>query len=501
MLQTADLDLKLDRAAYERVFRPLRDRLALLQRSVFEAGIPVVVLFEGWDAAGKGDCIEKLVGRIDPRGYEVHYIQEPTEEENLRPFLWRFWAKLPGRGGMGIFDRSWYRRVLSERVEGEVSRKRWERSFDEIAQFERMLADDGTLIVKFWLHISRVEQRRRLSRMERSEHESFRVKKRDWRAHRLYADYRDAAEEMLERTSTSWAPWTVVAATDRQYARVKVFETLADAMQRALEGRATSAKAERVAKGAARPRRSRPTAPALARTVLDDVDLRKKLTDRQYDTQLARWQARMRELEFACYRRRVPVVVVYEGWDAAGKGGSIRRIIGGLDPRGYAVIPISAPKGADATHHYLWRFWNRIPKAGHIAIFDRSWYGRVLVERVEGFCSEEQWRRAYHEINELERSLHNHGAVLVKFWLHISKEMQLRRFRERERISSKRYKITEEDWRNREKWDPYVAAVHDMVTQTSTSYAPWTLVEADDKNWARVRCVQTLVEAVEARLG
>jgi polyphosphate kinase 2 (PPK2 family) len=337
--------------------------------------------------------------------------------------------------------------------------------------------------------------------MERSEHESFRVKKRDWRAHRLYAEYRDAAEEMLERTSTSWAPWTVVAATDRQYARVKVFETLADAMHRGLEGRAASAKAERVAKGAARPRKSRPTAPALARTVLDDVDLRKKLTDRQYDTQLARWQARMRELEFACYRRRVPVVVVYEGWDAAGKGGSIRRIIGGLDPRGYAVIPISAPKGADATHHYLWRFWNRIPKAGHIAIFDRSWYGRVLVERVEGFCSEEQWRRAYHEINELERSLHNHGAVLVKFWLHISKEMQLRRFRERERISSKRYKITEEDWRNREKWDPYVAAVHDMVTQTSTSYAPWTLVEADDKNWARVRCVQTLVEAVEARLG
>jgi polyphosphate kinase 2 (PPK2 family) len=499
MLETVDLDLELDRATYDRVFRPLRDRLALLQREVFEAGIPVVVVFEGWDAAGKGDCIEKLVGRIDPRGYEVHFIGAPSEDEFLRPYLWRFWRRIPARGGIGIFDRSWYRRVLSERVDREAPRPVWQRSFDEISQFERMLADDGALIVKFWLHISRAEQRRRLKRMERSDYESFRVTAGDWMAHRKYRRYLEAAEEMLERTSTPWAAWTVVAATDRRYARVKVFETLAEAMQRALDARsATSGRGEaRPKKG---PPRRRAAASALARTVLDEADLSKKLAPREYEEEMDRWQKRLRELEFQCHERRVPVIVVYEGWDAAGKGGNIRRVIGGMDPRGYTVIPISAPKGADAAHHYLWRFWNSIPKAGHIAIFDRSWYGRVLVERVEGLCGEDAWRRAYHEINEFERSLHHAGAVLVKLWLHISRATQLQRFRERERTASKRYKITEEDWRNRARWREYLVAVHDMITQTSTSYAPWTVVEAEDKSWARVRGARVLAEAMAERL-
>jgi len=230
------------------------------------------------------------------------------------------------------------------------------------------------------------------------------------------------------------------------------------------------------------------------------VDLSRKLPEARYQRELSRWQERLRQLEFACFRERVPVVVGYEGWDAAGKGGNIRRAIGSLDPRGYTVIPIAAPKGDEATHHYLWRFWKRIPKAGHIAIFDRTWYGRLLVERVEGFCSEAEWRRAFHEINEFERSLSNFGAVLVKFWLHVSRKTQLLRFREREKDPLKRYKITEEDWRNREKWEPYRTAVHDMVSQTSTRHAPWTIVEADDKNWARVRCLRTLVEAIERRL-
>jgi polyphosphate kinase 2 (PPK2 family) len=391
-------------------------------------------------------------------------------------------------------------------VEREVPRKVWQRSFDEINQFERTLADDGTLLVKFWLHISLAEQRRRFERMERSDYESFRVTGKDWKAHKRYDDYCEAVEEMLERTSTPWAPWTIVAATDRRYARVRVFETLAEATQRALDARAAAtpppdppSRAEPTSKSPLKRRRA--PSPALAHTVLDEVDLGKRLTARQYEVELARWQKRLRELEYVCYERRAPVIVVYEGWDAAGKGGSIRRVIGGMDPRGYAVIPIAAPKGADATHHYLWRFWNKIPKAGHIAIFDRSWYGRVLVERVEGYCSEEQWRRAYHEINEFERSLHNFGAVVVKFWLHISKATQLRRFQERERIASKRYKITEEDWRNREKWDLYRTAVHDMISQTSTSYAPWTIIEAEDKNWARVRGVRTLAEAMAKRLG
>jgi len=495
MLETVDLTRKLDRRSYERIFRPLRDRLSALQRAIFEARIPVVLVFEGWDAAGKGDTIEKLVGRIDPRGYEVHVTRAPTAEEQLRPFLWRFWTRLPERGDISIFDRSWYRRLLSERVEREVPKSAWQTAYDEVNQFERMLAEDGALVVKFFLHISRDEQRRRFERMERSRHEAWRVTRQDWKAHRRYRAYQKAAEEMLERTGTPWAPWTVVPATDKRLRRVKVFETLAEAMERALE-------ADRERKAAPpRTRRAPPKAARLDRTVLDEADLSKKLPDARYQKELSRLQGRLRELEYACYRERVPVVVGYEGWDAAGKGGSIRRTIGSLDPRGYTVIPIAAPKGDEATHHYLWRFWKRIPKAGHIAIFDRTWYGRLLVERVEGFCAEPEWRRAFHEINEFERSLANFGAVVVKFWLHVSKETQLARFREREKDPSKRYKITEEDWRNREKWELYRTAVHDMVSQTSTSYAPWTIVEADDKNWARIRCLRTLVEAIERRLG
>ncbi|HET6440478.1 MAG TPA: hypothetical protein VFG59_20630 [Anaeromyxobacter sp.] len=494
MLDTVDLARKLGKAPYESRYPKLRDRLAALQRSVFEAKIPVVLVFEGWDASGKGDTIEKLVGRIDPRGYEVQLTRAPTEEEQLRPFLWRFWTRLPERGGIAVFDRSWYRRVLTERVERAVKRATWESAYEEMNQFERVLTDDGVLLLKFFLHISKPEQRRRFRAIEKSEYESWRVTKQDWKAHRKYVQYRVAADEMLERTSTAWAPWTVVPSTDKRYRRVHVFETLATAMEKALEERAARAKAPAAKRP---PPRTRPS----DRTVLDTVDLSRKLTPARYEQERVRWQGRLRELEFACYTARLPVIAAFEGWDAAGKGGAIRRLVGSLDPRGYTVIPIAAPKGDEATHPYLWRFWKRLPKAGHIAVFDRTWYGRVLVERVEGFCAEAEWRRAYHEINEFERSLANAGTVLVKYWLHVSPEVQLERFRAREKDPAKRYKITAEDWRNREKWDLYRAAVHDMITQTSTTYAPWTIVEADDKSWARIKCLRTLVEAIEAKLG
>jgi polyphosphate:AMP phosphotransferase len=498
MLETVDLGRAVDRATYQRSFRPLRDRLQALQRQVYEARIPVAVVLEGWDAAGKGDTIEKLVGRLDPRGYKVHAIHAPTPEEAMRPFLWRFWTRVPGRGEIAIFDRSWYHRVLVDRVEGDAPRWLWQQAYAEINAFERMLADDGAAILKFWLHISAGEQRRRFEKIERSKFDSWRVTKKDWKAHRRYPAYHEAAEEMLERTTTPQAPWTIVEATDKHYRRLRVLETIAGGLEEALEAR-------RRAPPAARPQppaRRKPGARASLRerTVLDEVDLSLRMPERRYAKELKRWQARLRELEFTCYERRRPVVVVYEGWDAAGKGGNIKRVIGALDPRGYSVIPIAAPRGDDATHHYLWRFWNRIPKAGHFAIFDRSWYGRVLVERVEGYCTEAEWRRAFHEINEFELALHHFGTVIVKLWLHISKAEQLRRFRERQRLDFKRFKITDEDWRNREKWDRYREAVADAIGRTSTSYAPWTIVEADDKPWSRIKAMRTISEAIAAGL-
>ena len=495
MLETLDLDKSIEKAAYDKSFKSLRDKLGDLQHACFDAKIPVAVVFEGWDAAGKGDSIEKLVGRLDPRGYKVHPTYAPLEEEALRPFLWRFWTRIPGRGEMGIFDRSWYGRVLVERVDELITRQQWQSAYNEISQFERMLTDDGMVIVKFWLHISEKEQKKRYKAIEKSKYDAWRVTEKDWETHKQYDDYLEAAEEMLERTSTAYAPWTIVEANDKHYRRIKIFKTLADAMQSALNAKAEAQKPVKTARASV-------TVPALKemQTILDRVDLTKSLTVKKYEEEVEKYQVRLRQLEFRCFEERMPVVIGYEGSDAGGKGGNIRRVIGSLDPRGYSVIPIAAPKGDEATHHYLWRFWRQIPKAGHLAIFDRTWYGRVLVERVEGFCSEAEWRRAYQEIKEFELSLANSGAVLVKFWMAISKDEQLRRFKEREKLEYKRYKITDEDWRNRDKWDLYRAAVADMITNTSTTWAPWTIVEANDKLWARAKALRTIVEAIEKGL-
>ena len=495
MLETLDLDKKIEKDVYEKAFPELRDQLRKLQRQAFEAKIPVCILFEGWDAAGKGDSIQKLVERLDPRGVKVHPISAPLEDEQLRPFLWRFWTKIPGKGEMAVFDRSWYGRVMVERVDRLIEPKDWQSAYNEIVQFERMLTDDGTVMVKFWLQISEKEQKKRFKEIEKSKYDSWKITKEDWEHHKQYDEYTEAAEEMLERTSTAYAPWTIVEATDKRYRLIKVFKTICDAVQTALNAKTEEAKPRRAARASIAIQALKEQ-----KTVLDQVDLSKKLGEKEYDKRLVELQVRLRELEFECFDKRRAVVIGYEGWDAAGKGGNIRRVTEALDPRGYSVIPIAAPKGDEATHHYLWRFWRQLPKAGHLAIFDRTWYGRVLVERIEGFCTEAEWRRAYQEIKEFELSLTNYGTILLKFWMHISKDEQLRRFEERQETEYKQYKITDEDWRNREKWDLYRQAVVDMLTNTSTTYAPWTIVEANDKLWARIRTLKAIVDAIELGL-
>jgi len=447
---------------------------------------------------------------MDPRGFRVHHTTTPTEEERMRPFLWRFWQNIPPAGGIGIFDGSWYSRVLRERRDGAVTQRQWQQAYQEINQFERQLADSGHVIVKFFLHIDKKEQKKRFKQIERNSVESWRIGEEDWQHHKQYDEYLAITEEMLERTSTSYAPWTVVEATDRRFRRVKVFQTVIQAMQAGLEKQkqagivkaAEAAETTEATEAAGADAAADPAADATAPlsgmpTVLDRVDLSLSLTKEEYKSELDTLQARLRELEFECYTHRVPVLIGYEGWDAGGKGGSIKRATETMDPRGYHVVPIAAPSKEELAHHYLWRFWKHIPKAGHFAIFDRTWYGRLLVEPIEGFIDRETWNRSFQEINEFEQSLVNFGAVLVKFWIHISQEEQLARFEERQQIERKNYKITDEDWRNREKWDQYEGAVVEMLERTSTSYAPWTIVEGNDKLWARIRALRTIVEAVE----
>ena len=493
MLENVDLSKSLDKRAYKEWIPKLRQELWRLQRQAYEKGLPVVVIFEGWDAAGKGDSINLLSQWLDPRGTRVHPISAPLDDELHRPFLWRFWLKLPEAGRMAIFDRSWYGRVLVERIDKLCSKKEWRQAYDEINQFERQLTDDGLVIVKFWLHIDKKEQKKRFKKCEGDPQLCWKVTEEDWKHHDQYDIYLRAAEEMLERTSTSNAPWTIVESVDRRYRRVKIYQTLCAAIQEGL-----AKQSETVDKPTTAP----VEVPALRQipTVLETVDLSKALEREEYDRKLAKYQVRLRELEFECHRHRLPLIIAYEGWDAAGKGGNIRRMTAHLDPRGYSVIPIAAPTGDETQHHYLWRFWKHLPKAGHLAIFDRSWYGRVLVERVEGFCTEAEWKRAYQEIREFEQQLANFGTVIVKFWLHISSEEQLRRFEDRKDNDYKQYKLTEEDWRNREKLVPYREAVVDMLRRTSTTYAPWTIVEGDCKWWARVKTLRTTCEAIERGL-
>jgi len=494
MLELVDLDKKISKEAYRQVFPDLEIRLGELQRAARQAGAPVIVIFEGWDAAGKGTIINRLTQALDPRGFRVLPINAPNQPERLHPWMWRFWRCLPAAGSFAIFDRSWYGRVLIERLEGLTPKRHWRQAFRDIEQFERQLSESGAVIVKFWLHIDKREQKRRFKQIEKNPATAWKVGKEERKQHKRYADWIDAVEEMLQRTGTAHAPWTVVEATQARYARVKVFETIIQAVDDELDRRKSQPEA------VGKPMPDPTPSPTQQQTVLDRLDLSLSLQRDEYQEQLDKLQRRLLHLEHELYSARVPALIVYEGSDAGGKGGNIKRLTRGLDPRGYEVVPVGPPTTEEKAHHYLWRFWQNVPKAGHITIFDRSWYGRVLVERVEGFCSEDKWKLAFREINEFERQLADFGTVIVKFWLQIDQEEQLRRFEARQQDANKQWKITDEDWRNREKHAQYEVAVVDMLHRTSTTYAPWTILEANCKLHARVKALRTVADALEDAL-
>ncbi len=494
MLELVDLTKRLPKDTYKETFPELEARLGACQRAALEAGVPVIVVFEGLDAAGKGSLINRVSQALDPRGFTVHPISAPNDVERYYPWMWRFRSVVPADGKVAIFDRSWYGRVLVERIEDKISRRQGEQAYEDILQFERQLVDAGRVIVKFWLHIDEDEQKKRFKKISKDPVLAWKVGKQEWRHHKKYDKWIEAVEEMLQRTSAAHSPWTVVEATDARFARVKVFETVIEAIEQELQRRKAAPKVK------PQPMAKPEVSPTREHTILDRVDTSLSLEREEYGKQLKKLQKRIFQLEHEIYVARIPAVIVYEGWDAAGKGGNIRRLTRGLDPRGYEVVPIAAPTALEKSHHYLWRFWNKVPKAGHITIFDRSWYGRVMVERIEGFCQEEEWRRAYREINEFERQLADYGTAVIKFWLHIDQEEQLRRFEARQDTPEKQWKITDEDWRNREKYEQYRVSVVEMLQRTSTTYAPWTILEANCKLYARIKALRTVAESLEDAL-
>ena len=446
MLEKVNLSQKTSKEDYRNTISELETKLGSLLRRARDLKIPLIVAFEGWGAAGKGTIINRLILSMDPRQFNVYLTGAPNEEEQLRPFLWRFWIKTPKRRRTVVFDRCWYRRVLSERVDRVVKKPAWSRAYGEINSFERQLVDGDTVIVKFFFHISKKEQKKRFAKLRRNPATALRVTKEYRKQHQQYRKYVQATEDMLTKTDTAVAPWTIVPAHDRRFATIKVFRTVIGYLEQKIK--TIEDKSESVNAAYFLP-------PGPTSSVLDEADLSLSLTRTEYEKELKRCQNRLLELEYEAYAKRIPVVVAFEGWDASGKGGSIRRLAQAMDPRGYEVIPTAAPTEEENAHPYLWRFWKRFPKAGHVAIFDRSWYGRVLVERVEGFATPTEWRRAYNEINEMEEQWVNFGSVLVKFWVHVDQNEQLKRFQERQENPFKKWKITDEDWRNREKWADY----------------------------------------------
>ena len=498
MLEQIDLTKEMGKEEYKEKMEALEGTLSRLQRECRDLGIPVMILFEGFGAAGKGVQINKLIHPLDPRGFKVFAIKQESKEERMYPFLWRFWTKTPAKGRMHIFDRSWYRRVITEQMDAPMDQKRLDAAYHQILSFEEQLSADGTLIIKFFLHISADEQEKRLKKLERSSETKWRVTKADWKHFKQYKAYLPMYDHMLEQTDMSWAPWHVIEATDREYAAVKVMTIVAGMIEERLNEENAKESRSHLAESAQEELPG--TEETMRTTVLDGVDASLTMTKEDYKKRLSVLQKELTRLQNEMYLKRIPVVVALEGWDAAGKGGAIKRLTEPLDPRGYEVVPTAAPNDIEKAHHYLWRFWRAMPKDGHMTIFDRTWYGRVMVERIEGFCSQAEWRRAYREINQMEQNLTDHGVVVLKFWLQIDKDEQERRFNERMEDPEKQWKITDEDWRNREKWDAYVKAVDEMILRTSTTYAPWTIVEADSKYYARIKILETVVWALKNRI-
>jgi polyphosphate:AMP phosphotransferase len=494
MFETAELGHRASKEEYAAEVPKLREKLLNAHFALKEAKLPVIIIVSGAEAAGKGEVVQRLNEWLDPRGVDTIAFWRQSDEERERPAYWRFWRALPARGRVGILFGSWYTEPILKRAYRQIKNSQLDSMLDQIAFFEKMLVEDGALIIKLWYHLSKKAQRQRLEELEQNPKTRWRVLPTDWKHYKLYARFITATERVIRRTDAGYAPWHLIEATDRRYRELTTGRIILQALK------------ERLAAPAA-PKRA-PTAPPLPVeprakdriTILNRVDLSQRLTSQQYGQQLAKFQGKLSRLAWAANRNGVSTVVVFEGWDAAGKGSAIRRVTQAMDPRLYRIVPIAAPTDEERAHHYLWRFWRHLPPAGMTTIYDRSWYGRVLVERVEGFARPEEWMRAYLEINHFEEQLADSGIVVAKFWIHLSKQEQLRRFKQRQDIPFKQYKITAEDWRNREKWEAYAAAVNDMVARTSTQHAPWTLVAGNDKRFARVQILKTLCQRLEQAL-
>lgn len=490
MFEIAELGHAVKKAEYNDRLPELRAQLLAAQYKLNANDFSVIILISGVDGGGKGEVINLLNEWMDPRYMKTIAFGKPSDEESDRPKYWRYWRTFPPKGTVGVYVGSWYSDPVSLSVYGEIDDHQLQGELMQIRQLEQQLSDDGTLIIKCWLHLKKSTQKKRLKKLENNPETRWRVTKRDKKHLGLYDEFIKVAEHVIKETSTGKSPWLIVDGSNVRYSSLTIGRHILSRIEQH----------HQLFKIA----RSKEVSPQivdkthlLQQSLLDSLDLTLNLEKENYRSLLSKYQGRLNKLARKAQEMKRSSVLVFEGWDAGGKGGAIRRVTRALDARNYQVIPVAAPTDEERLHHYLWRFWRHIPRAGKITIYDRSWYGRVLVERVEGFASETEWKHAYSEIVNFEEALSDHGILLIKYWLHIDKEEQLRRFKEREKIGYKKHKITEEDYRNREKWEEYNLAVNEMMTRTSTRKNPWILVEGNNKKYARIKVIQAYCEGLE----
>jgi polyphosphate:AMP phosphotransferase len=493
MFESAGLKHSVLKADYQLEEARLREALLEAQLDLEAAGrFPVLVLIAGVEGAGKGEMVNLLNEWMDPRLIQTRAFGPPSDEERERPAHWRFWRALPPKGQIGIFFGAWHTLPIVQRVMGDIDDGEFTRAIGEIRRLEQMLCDEGVLLVKYWFHLSKDQQKKRLVALERDPTTRWRVTETEWAYFKQYDRFVEVCDPFLRETSTGEAPWIVVPGADPRFRALTVGRHLLAAMRERLDGPPL----------AAGPDKTPPLPTASDQlNLLSALELAQPMSKPEYQRALEKWQGRLNLASRDPNFQSLSVVAVFEGNDGAGKGGAIRRVTGALDARYYDTIAVAAPTEEELAQPYLWRFWRHLPRHGRFTFFDRSWYGRVLVERIEGYCAEADWMRAYSEIDDFEAALVRHRVVLVKFWLAIGKDEQYRRFKLREQVPFKRFKITEEDWRNRDRWEAYEAAVCDMVDRTSTATAPWTLVEANNKYFARIKVLKTLCQAVEQALA
>lgn len=469
------------------------ERMKLMdnQNKTAEAKLPVLVLVEGWAASGKGSLIGKAIQQMDPRFYNVASLEIIREEDKRKPFLWRYFTQIPENGKFVFMDSGWFSQYATELLSKDCDPVTADQHLNSILSFERQLVDNGYLLIKCFLNITKDDQTKRQKALLASPDTAWRVTTSDMEQNRRYKEYQETFNSCIAKTDRTYAPWHIIDSSNKKDAELAFLQLMNEELEKAL-----------VKKPGIDSPLLKDEFPKADVIPLSDIPLADCVTpDHVYKSELKKLQKELRNLHNRLYRKGIPVIIAYEGWDAAGKGGNIKRLSACLDPRGYTVHPIASPLPPEKNRHYLWRFYNRLPRTGHIAIFDRTWYGRVMVERLEGFCSEKDWQRAYLEMNEFERDLTDWGAVVIKFWVQIDKDTQLARFTDRQNTPEKQWKITDEDWRNREKWDLYEVAVNEMLEKTSTTYAPWHILESVDKQYARIKALKIVIEELKKALG